>query len=128
MSISAQHVIKVKKGQTIKGAFYFQGEDKTKDYLLFSEEGYVYILEKSKFKPKKAVKLLKAEEQDFLNPSNKSRIQEYTFQKNIINFSSSSTEYVKDYNGTFEDGGSKIVFKVSETNQLMEVREYERIE
>ncbi len=126
MSASAQHVIKVKKGQTITGAFYWESEDKTKDYLFFTEEGYVYIIENTKKNPKKALKLFEACTAD---PScQEIQSKAYSFEKNIINFSFDNTSYVKDYNGQFEDAGSKIVFKVTETDKLMVVREYERIE
>ncbi|MCB9195154.1 MAG: hypothetical protein H6598_02930 [Flavobacteriales bacterium] len=125
-NVSAQHVIKVKKSQTITGAFSYSNEDKTSDYLLFTEDGLVYLLEKSKKKAKKALIILK---ECAANPDcNELRSKEYTFEKNVINFSFDNTTYVKDYDGTFEEGGSKIVFKVSETNKLMIVREYKRIE
>jgi hypothetical protein len=126
LSFSAQHVIKVKKSQTITGLFYWQDEDKTRDYLLFTEEGYVYILENTKKKQKKASAMLESCATD---PNcNEIKSKDYTFEKNVISFSYGSTTYVKDYNGTFESQGEKIVFKISETDELMVVREYDRVE
>lgn len=119
-------MIKVKKSQTITGAFCWQEEDKTKDYLLFTEDGYVYMLENTKKKPKKALAIMKecATDPDCIEIKSK----EYIFEKNVINFSFDNTTYVKDYDGTFEDNGTKIVFKITETDKLMQVREYERVE
>ncbi|CAG5081861.1 hypothetical protein [Parvicella tangerina] len=126
LSLSAQHVIKVKKGQTITGSFCWQDDDRTKDYLYFTEDGWVYLLENTKKNSKKALKTLKSCASE---PScNDVRSMPYTFEKNIVNFAIEHTDYVKDYNGQFEAQGAKMVFKVSETDQLMIVKEFERVE
>lgn len=125
-SITAQHVIKVKKTNTITGAFYAEGEDKMKDYFLFTEDGYVYIIEQTKKKPKKALKALKV---CASNPDcNEFRTEEYTFEKNVVHFAYGNTTYVKDYEGQFEDGGAWLVFKVSETDKILIVKRFKRIE
>lgn len=123
---NAQHIIKVKKTNTIQGIFYVENEDRTKDYLMFTEMGLVFILEDSKRKPKKAIQYLKACEENSSCANVKK--ENYTFEKNIINFSFNQTTYVKDYKGQFENDGTVLIFKISETNQLMLVKEYQRLE
>ncbi len=124
-SISGQHVIKVSKGQTITGAFYHQKGKKSFDYYLFKEDGNVYILEDSRRKPKKAMPYLLACVE--VQNCSDSKVLAYTFEKNIIEFTFTGANYLKVMEGQFAENGQKLIFKQSETGELMVVKEFIRI-
>jgi hypothetical protein len=121
-----QHVIKVSKGQTIQGVFMFETEDKSKEYFYFKEDGMVYIMDGTKKKPNKAIPFMLACAEDVA--CNEVLAVPYTFEKNLIEFSFTSANYLKVMEGQFQENGTKIAFKQSETNKILVVKEFERIE
>jgi hypothetical protein len=122
----SQHVIKVSKGQTITGAFYFENSKKNYDYYLFKEDGNVYILDKSRRKPKKAIPyLLACLEVQYCNDT---KSLPYTFEKNIVEFSFTGANHLKVMEGQFAENGQKLIFKQSETGEILVVKEFIRIE
>lgn len=121
-----QHTIKVKKGQTIQGIFMFQNDNKSKEYFYFKEDGMVYILDGTKRKPRKAIPyMLACIDNNLCNGV--SRVS-YTFEKNLVEFSFDGANYLKVMEGKFQEDGTKLVFKQSETDQLMIIKEFERID
>lgn len=122
----SQHVIKVSKGQTITGAFYFQNSRKSYDYYLFKEDGNVYILEKSRRKPKKAIPYLLTCVETM--SCNDTKSVAYKFEKNMVEFTFTGANYLKVMEGQFAENGQKLIFKQSETEEILVVKEFIRIE
>ena len=103
-----------------------ENENKTKEYFYFKEDGLVYIMQGTKKKPNKAIPyMLACMEQN--NCNDISRVP-YSFEKNLVEFSFNSANYLKVMEGTFQSNGSNLVFKQSETDEIMVVKEFERIE
>lgn len=126
ISSYGQHTITIKKGQTIQGIFMYQNEDKSKEYFYFKEDGLVYILDGTKRKPNKAIPfMLACIEND--QCKGVARVA-YSFEKNLVEFSFDGANYLKVMEGKFQDNGTKLVFKQSETDELMVIKEFERIE
>jgi len=122
----SQHTITIKKGQTIQGIFMCQNDDKTKEYFYFKEDGMVYILDDTKRKPNKAIPFMLACIEN--NQCNGVSRVPYTFEKNLVEFSFNNANYLKVMEGKFQDNGTVLVFKQSETDELMIVKEFQRIE
>lgn len=125
LSNYSQHVIKVKKGQTIQGLFSLNNEDKTYDYLYFTEDGQVLMLMHTTKKPKKAIPYLAACSESAT--CSDVQTKEYTFEKNVISFSFQNGKYIKSYDGMFEENGTKMVIKISETDEIVIVKEFVRL-
>lgn len=125
-NLTAQHVIKVKKNQTIQGVFSHEHSHKKVDYLYFNEEGNVLILLGTDRKLKKALIYLENCQSD---PNCEDvRVEPYTFEKNIISFTIKDSGYIKSFNGMFEENGTKLIFKIGETDEVLIVREFQRCE
>jgi hypothetical protein len=122
----SQHTITVHKGQTIQGIFMHQNEDKSKEYFYFKEDGMVYILDGTKRKPKKAIPYMLACIEN--NQCNGVSRVEYSFVKNLVEFSFNGANYLKVMEGKFQENGTKLVFKQSETDELMVIKDFDRIE
>jgi hypothetical protein len=116
----------VHKGQTIQGIFMHQNEDKSKEYFYFKEDGMVYILDGTKRKPNKAIPFMLACIEN--NQCNGVTRAEYSFEKNLVEFSFNGASYLKVMEGKFQENGTKLVFKQSETDELMVIKDFDRIE
>ncbi len=103
-----------------------QNEDRSKAYFYFREDGMVYVLDGTKRKPNKAIPfMLACIENAECNGVSK---VPYTFEKNLVEFSFNGANYLKVMEGKFHDNGTKLIFKQSETDELMVIKDFERIE
>ena len=125
--VSAQHVITIKKDsvEVVEGAYVTVNFDKTKDYILFSKDGSVSILQKTKFRTKKALGYMLACK-EFDNCSNVTSDQ-YLLKKSDIEFSNVKKDYILLWEGHFNADKLILLVKMTETNKLQKVKEFRKI-
>ena len=123
----SQHVITIKKDsvEVVEGAYVSVNFDKTKDYILFSKDGSVSILQKTKFRTKKALGFILACK-EFDNCNNVTSDQ-YLLKKLEIEFSNVQKDYILLWEGNFSADKSTLMIKMTETNKLQKVKEFRKI-
>ncbi len=123
----SQHVITVKKDTVyvVEGAYVSVNFDKTKDYILFTKDGSVSILQKSKLRTKKAIGYILACK-EFDNCNNVTSDQ-YVLKKLEIEFSNVRKGYILLWEGNFNSDKSTLILKITETNKLQQVKEFKKI-